>query len=86
MTHQLRRNHVPTSVSLQSTNLRRLWIFCQNRVLLLPFYEYAGANQSPRICVLQLSETLFAVLDPSISNEQRRLLHFRLDPNDVPIS
>ena len=43
-------------------------------------------NQSRRIWVLQFSETLVAVLDPSISNEQHRPFFFRFDHNGVPIS
>ena len=41
--------------------------------------KYAEANKSPRIVALQSSETLFALLDPLISNEQRRLFLLRVD-------
>ena len=48
--------------------------------------KYTEAFQSPRIVALQPPEMLSAVFGPSISNEQRRLFLFRLDPNDVPVS
>ena len=79
VTHRLRRHHVSLQCVLGQHECTIRYI---SGILAIPqlrfvasFVKNAEVNQSPRIVVtLQPSETLFAVLDPSISNEQRRNL------------
>ena len=75
VTHKLRRCQVPKRNSCNAGTS-----FC------CFLRRSTEANQSKRIIALQPSEMLFAVLDSSNSNKQRRLFLFRLDHDDVPIS
>ena len=67
VTHQLRRDQIATRVSLNDTNFQQDvsgFFAILEPSFVASFCSYAGANQSPRICDLLPSQTLFAVLGP----------------------
>ena len=85
VTHQLRRHQIHTSVSLKwhEYTIRNFWNSCNTGISSCRFlHKCVEANQCQRIFALRTSEMPSAVLDPSNSNEQRRLFLLRLDHDD----
>ena len=77
MTHQLRRDHVPSSVTLNGANVRR-GSSCKIETELKCFpSKYNQAIENQKRCVLLILAPRVAASPPSISNE---LHHQFLDP------
>ena len=85
MTHEFRREHVPTSVSLNSSNFQ-LHVLRVFAMLEPGFVAFFVDMLKPMRCVRLLSETRVAALDPSISNELHHQLLVLLDHSGAPTS